>query len=361
MKLRYGLGLAFLSTLVAGAALAEGDLRTRAKGLFEPVPASVATLAGERVTPEKVSLGAMLFFDQRLSENEDLSCNRCHNLGMGGVAGQSAVSGHLGELGGRNVLTVYNAVFNKSQYWDGRSEGLKEQAAASVMANPHALLKARGGPMLGSAAELVLTRQHAVERFKAIPGYAEPFKKAFPGEAEPITYDNIARAIAHFETTLITPDAPFDLWLKGDDKALTDEQKQGLALFIDKGCAGCHNGVNVGGGGYARFGVVQNPGPQYLPPDDAGRAFITKSPADKYVFKIPGLRNVELTGPYFHSGDAEDLTTIIRVMGTSQLGVKLTDDEIGKIEAFLKSLTGKPPRIVLPILPPTVHVSPTQK
>ncbi len=352
MKLRLGSTLPLLCLLATGPALAEEGLRDRAKGLFEPVPKTAQAIATEPTTPEKVALGKMLFFDARLSENQDLSCSLCHNPSMAGVSGQFLSSGHHGELGGRNVLTVFNAVFNVSQYWDGRAAGLKEQVEASIMSSPAALLKTRGGPVTAPAAATALAKQHVVERFKTIPGYVDAFKKAFPNTADPITYDNVARAIAHFEATLITPDAPFDRWLNGDDAALSPTQLQGLALFIDKGCARCHNGVNIGGRSYARFGVAQSPSAELLPPDDWGRALITKNIEDKYVFKVPSLRNVELTAPYFHTGGTDDLKQAVAVMASTQLGVTLAPEEIASIEAFLKSLTGPPSQIVLPMLPP---------
>ena len=202
------------------------------------------------------------------------------------------------------------------------------------------------------------TKQRAVEQLKAIPGYLEAFKKAFPDEADPIVYDNVGRAIAVFEATLITPDSPFDRWLKGDDAALQAKQLQGLGLFMEKGCSNCHNGINIGGRMYARFGVVQNPGPEVLPPEDWGRFAVTKNLGDKYVFKVPSLRNIELNLPYFHSGRVWDLKRAVAIMGESQLGLKLSESEIGDITEFLKSLTGRQPEIVLPILPPSVSTTP---
>ncbi len=237
---------------------------------------------------------------------------------------------------------MLNDVFNKAQFWDGRAADLKEQA---------------GGPIVNPV-EMGITKQHAIEQLQGIPGYVEAFKKAFPGEANPMIYDNIGKAIAVFEATLITPDAPFDRWLKGDDKALTEPQKQGLKIFIEKGCSACHNGVNVGGGMYAPFGVVQKPGWEFLPPDDRGRFTVTKTVSDDYVFKVPTLRNVELTAPYFHSGHAWDLKQAVAVMGESQLGQKLSENEIDKVTEFLKSLTGRQPDVVFPILPPSVAATP---
>lgn len=335
----------------AGAARAEDALRDQAKGLFQPIPQSAPALPDNPATPEKLALGKMLYFEPRLSESRTFACATCHNLSMGGVDGGALSAGNA-QLAGREVQTVFNAVFNVSQYWDGRATDLKDQVVNSVMANPKAMLKTRGGPMALNPAELAATRVREIEHLKSIPGYADAFKKAFPGDADPLVYDNIGRAIAVFEATLITPDAAFDRWLTGDDAALNDTQKAGLKLFVDKGCASCHNGINIGGANYAKFGVVANPGPEHLPAEDAGRYAVTKANADRYVFKTPSLRNVELTAPYFHTGSTFDLKKAVTVMAESQLGQTLTDDEAMKIVAFLKTLTGKQPEIVLPILPP---------
>jgi cytochrome c peroxidase len=353
MNRRLRIVASFFAMLLAVPASGADSLRDQARGLFGAIPKTPPALPGETATPEKAALGRMLFFEPRISENHDLSCAGCHNLSLGGVDPRASALAHGGELGGRKVLTVLNAVFNASQYYDGRAADLKDQVGKSVMANPAALLKTRGGPMMVNPAELNVTKQHAVERLKAIPGYADPFKKAFPEDADPVSYDNVARAIAAFEATLITPDSPFDRWLNGDDAALAEEQKQGLKLFMDKGCAGCHDGVNFGGGKFARFGAVQSPPAEFLPPEDTGRFAVTRTLADKYVFKVPGLRNVELTAPYFHTGRARDLKQAAAVMGEAQLGVKLTDAETSQIAAFLKSLTGRQPDIALPILPAT--------
>jgi cytochrome c peroxidase len=328
--------------LMTGAAVSADPLRDQVKSLFEPIPGSPPALPGDPATPEKVALGKTLYFDPRLSESHNISCGTCHIIGMGGSDGRSTSIGHNWQRGGRKAPTVLNAVFNKAQFWDGRAADLKEQA---------------GGPIVNPV-EMGMTKQHAVEQLKGIPGYVDAFKKAFPGEADPIAYDNIGKAIAVFEATLITPDAPFDRWLKGDDKALSDDQKQGLKIFVDKGCSACHNGINVGGGMYAPFGVVQKPGWEFLPPDDRGRFAVTKTVSDDYVFKVPTLRNVELTAPYFHSGHAWDLKQAVAVMGESQLGQKLSESEIDKVTEFLKSLTGRQPEVVFPILPPSVAATP---
>ena len=348
---------AALATMAAGVGPAGADdaLQDQAKKLFEPIPKTAPAIAGDPATEDKLALGRMLFFEPRLSDSRQISCATCHNLSLGGVDGGALSGGHDAQLAGREVQTVLNAIFNKSQYWDGRTSDLKDQVVNSVMANPKAMLKTRGGPMAINPAELSATKQRAIDELKSMPAYVQAFKKAFPDDANPLVYENVGRAIALFEATLITPDAPFDRWLTGDAAALSDEQKDGLKLFIDKGCASCHNGVNIGGASYAKFGVVAPPPPEYLPADDLGRFAVTKNVADKYAFKVPSLRNVELTSPYFHSGAAFELSKAVSVMAESQLGVKLADDENRKIVAFLKSLTGRQPEVTLPILPPRSH------
>ena len=342
MKTRLPMTVPLLAVIVASSALAADPLRDQVKGLFEPIPGTPRALPGNPATPEKLALGKMLYFDPRLSESHNISCSTCHIIGMGGADGRSTSIGHNWQRGGRNAPTVLNAVFNTAQFWDGRAADLKEQA---------------GGPIVNPV-EMGITKQHAVEQLKGIPGYVDAFKKAFPGEADPIVYDNIGKAIAAFEATLITPDAPFDRWLKGDNKALTDGQKQGLKIFVEKGCSSCHNGINIGGGMYAPFGVVQKPGWEFLPPDDRGRFVVTKTVSDDYVFKVPTLRNIELTAPYFHSGHAWDLKQAVAVMGVSQLGQKLSESEIDQVTEFLKSLTGRQPQVVFPLLPPSVATTP---
>ncbi len=179
-----------------------------------------------------------------------------------------------------------------------------------------------------------------------------------PDEKTPINIDNVQNSIAVFEATLITPNAPFDKYLKGDANALSDEEKNGLAAFINKGCASCHNGINIGGDQYRPFGVIEKPGADFLPPADKGRFEVTKSASDEYVYKVPSLRNVALTPPYFHSGKSWDLKQAVAVMSSSQLGTVLTAEEVNSITAFLHSLTGEQPKVVYPILPPSVATTP---
>ncbi len=337
--LRY-LGLA-MSLGFAVQGLAADALMSRAQALFKPIPMSPA-LAGIAASAPKVELGKMLYFDPRVSASHAISCNSCHNVGLGGADAQETSIGHHWQRGGRNAPTVFNAVFNTAQFWDGRAKDLEAQA---------------GGPMLNPI-EMASPKEHVSEQLAAIPGYVSAFRAAFPGEAEPVTLANAQKAIAAFEATLITPNAPFDRYLRGAASALTAQQTEGLRLFIDKGCAGCHKGINLGGDMYAPFGVVENPGAELLPPNDKGRFTVTKSATDAYVFKVPTLRNIALTAPYFHSGRSWDLRQAVAVMGSTQLGTQLLPGETDAIVAFLDSLTGEQPKITYPILPPSVVTTP---
>ncbi|MUT22911.1 c-type cytochrome [Mesorhizobium japonicum] len=310
------------------------DLRETALAIFKPLP-SVPEVTNTPSTPEKIALGKALFFDPRLSSSGVFSCNSCHNLATGGDDNRETSIGHGLQKGQRNAPTVFNSVFNKSQFWDGRAEDLKAQAK---------------GPIQGGA-EMANTSHQVVETLKSMPQYVEWFHSAFPGEAEPITFNNLANALADYEATLVTP-ARFDAFLNGDDTAIGPEEKQGLALFTEKGCSSCHSGVNLGGEGYYPFGVVEKPSADVLPENDKGRFAITNVPEDSYVFRVPSLRNVAITAPYFHSGKVWNLKEAVGIMGTTQLGEELTQIEIDRIVAFLNSLTGKRPEITYPILPP---------
>ena len=335
--------LLFMSSLAVSYPLFAADaLMTAAQAQFKPIPATAPALPGNPATPAKLLLGKMLFFDPRLSASHAISCNSCHNIGLGGVDDQETSIGHHWQRGDRNSPTVFNAVFNTAQFWDGRAKDLEAQA---------------GGPMVNPV-EMASPTAHVAEQLSATPGYVTAFQSAFPGASGPVTLENAQRAIAVFEATLITPNAPFDKYLKGNAAALNDTQKSGLKLFMDKGCAACHNGINIGGGRYAPFGVVEKPGAEFLPPDDKGRFIVTKTASDEYVFKVPTLRNIALTAPYFHTGKAWDLRQAVAVMGTSQLGANLSEDEIDRITSFLGSLTGDIPSVVYPALPPGVASTP---
>ena len=341
MRAKFAAVLAFGCCLTASA-FAQENLMARAKQQFQPIPTTPPELPGNPASPAKVELGKMLYFDPRLSASHVISCNSCHNIGLGGADAESTSIGHRWQHGGRNAPTVFNAVFNTAQFWDGRAKDLEQQA---------------GGPMVNPV-EMASPSAHVAEQLKGTPGYRDAFAKAFPGEKDPITLANAQKAIAVFEATLITPNGPFDKFLRGDANALSDPQKQGLALFMDKGCAACHGGINVGGGMYAPFGVIEKPGASLLPPEDKGRFMVTKTPSDEYVFKVPTLRNIALTAPYFHTGQAWDLRQAVAVMGVSQLGAQLTGDEIDKIVSFLDSLTGEQPQVTYPILPPSGPATP---
>jgi cytochrome c peroxidase len=306
-----------------------------AQRLFKPIPAVVPMVKDNAVTREKIELGRMLFFEPRLSTSGLISCNTCHNLGMGGDDNEETAIGHGWAKGARNSPTVLNAVFNVTQFWDGRAEDLKAQAKGPIQAG----------------VEMANQPERVVKTLKSIPEYVARFERAFPGESDPITFDTVAKAIEAFEAILITPASRFDQFLEGNPNVLSQKEQQGLRLFMDKGCAGCHGGVNLGGNGYYPFGVVQRPGAELLPAGDKGRFQVTKTATDEYVFRSPPLRNVALTAPYFHSGKVWSLQEAVVIMGSSQLGQELSNDEAEAITAFLLTLTGEQPRMEYPILP----------
>ncbi|MEE4118073.1 MAG: cytochrome-c peroxidase [Paracoccaceae bacterium] len=331
-----------LTTALAGPAFAQDDdLREWANDLFDPVPATIPALEDNIVTPEKIDLGKALFFDPRMSASGVFSCNSCHNLATGGDDNMPTSIGHGWQQGPRNSPTVLNAVFNTAQFWDGRAPDLAEQAKGPVQAG----------------VEMANTPDNVLATLNSMPQYVEWFDAAFPAEDDPVSFDNFAKAIEAYEATLITP-APFDAWLNGDDNAMTDRQVQGLRVFIEAGCANCHNGVNLGGNGYYPFGVIEKPGADILPPGDKGRYEVTKTAVDEYVFRASPLRNIALTAPYFHSGNVWELQTAVEIMAESQLGADLTDDETAALTAFLEALTGEMPEVVYPILPPETAATP---
>ena len=276
-----------------------------------------------------------------MSASGVFSCNSCHNLATGGDDNLETSIGHGWQKGPRNSPTVLNAVFNIAQFWDGRADDLKAQAKGPVQAG----------------VEMANTPVNVIATLKSMPQYVEWFEGAFPEEKDPVTFDNFAKAIEAYEATLITP-APFDAYLNGDEAALSADAKKGLSLFIDKGCASCHGGINVGGEGYYPFGLIEKPGADVLPAGDKGRFAVTNTVDDSYVFRAAPLRNIALTAPYFHSGKVWDLKEAVAVMGTAQLGEELKDDEVDLIVAFLNSLTGKVPEVVYPVLPAETAATP---
>jgi len=209
--------------------------------------------------------------------------------------------------------------------------------------------------------EMNATPDHVVATLTSMPAYVDLFKRAFPNQAAPVTFDNFAKAVEAFEATLITPAARFDQFLEGDGAALTAPEKEGLRLFMEKGCSNCHNGINVGGEAYFPFGVMEKPGADVLPPGDRGRFAVTQTASDQYVFRAGPLRNIALRAPYFHSGQVWSLKQAVGIMGSAQLGVKLTDQEEDAIVAFLQTLTGQQPRIDYPVLPVRTDTTPEPK
>ena len=287
--------------------------------------------------PAKVELGKKLFFDPRLSRSGAISCNSCHNLGMGGSDNLKASIGHQWQKGGINSPTVLKSSLNIAQFWDGRAKDLREQA---------------GGP-IANPMEMASTHELAIQVLSSIPGYRAEFKQVFGKDG--ITIEEVTGALAAFEETLVTPNSRFDQWLRGDKKALTVRELAGYELFKNSGCVACHNGVAVGGNSFQKMGLVM---PYQTENKAEGRAAVTGKDADRNNFKVPTLRNVALTYPYFHDGEAATLTEAVDIMGRLQLGRTFTPDENGQIVAFLKTLTGDQPAIQYPILPPSADDTP---
>ncbi len=284
-----------------------------------------------------VELGKKLFFDPRLSKSGWISCNSCHNLSLGGSDNLPTSIGHNWQKGPINAPTVLNSSLNLAQFWDGRAKDLQEQAAGPI-ANP---------------GEMAFTHELAVEVLASIPGYADQFRVVF-GTPE-ITIERVTKSIAAFEETLVTPNSRFDRWLTGDTASLSSQEIAGYDLFKGSGCAMCHYGPAVGGSSFRKMGVVE----RYETDCTAvGRAAVTGRDADRFNFKVPTLRNVELTYPYFHDGAVGSLSDAVAIMGRVQLGRRFSADETAKIVAFLRTLTGDQPLFPLPQLPPSSERTP---
>jgi len=343
---RKGFGLVLLLVL-AGCAGGGGDapsgatapavdralLRTQANAIFGTLPENAAT--DERpMTPERVALGRALYYDTRLSKNHDIACNSCHQLDHFGVDGEPTSPGHRGQRGDRNSPTTLNAALHIAQFWDGRAADVEEQAK---------------GPVLNPVEMGMPSEDYVLTVLRSIPGYVEMFAAAFPEDDQPITYDNFGLAVGAFERGLITP-GPLDRFMAGEDAALSDAEIGGLQLFIGRGCVTCHNGSTIGGTMYRKLGLVRP-----YPVEDIGREKVTGRPEDRHVFKVPSLRNVAKTGPWFHDGSITTLDEAVRIMSLHQLGIELTPEERASIIAFLGALTGEldADYVARPALPPS--------
>ncbi|MCV6615984.1 MAG: cytochrome-c peroxidase [Cellvibrionaceae bacterium] len=288
----------------------------------------------------QAELGKKLFFDPRLSKSGFISCNSCHNLSMGGSDNLPTSIGHDWQQGPINSPTVLNASYNLAQFWDGRAKDLKEQA---------------GGP-IANPKEMAFSHAAAVKTLQTIPGYVAEFEAVFGDNR--IDIDRLTSAIAEFEKTLVTPNSAFDKFLKGDKAALSAEQQAGYKLFTNSGCTACHNGPALGGTMYQKMGLIK---PYKTDNPAQGRFDVTKNEADRMFFKVPTLRNVAMTYPYFHDGAVYDLGEAVKIMGELQLGRSFSAKEQAQLVAFLNSLTGEQPNFDLPILPPSAaHTPPPQ-
>lgn len=296
------------------------DIYETATAFFQPI----SSLDLTEPDADKVNLGKHLFFDTRLSGEGNISCNSCHNLNTFGVDNQRFSPGDApGTFGGRNSPTVFHAALHKMQFWDGRAADVEEQA---------------GGPILNPLEHNIKNEAELVDKLKKVPLYQELFSKAYEGD-NPITFANLTNAIGAFERTLI-PEGRFDKYLAGDKEALNDQEKRGLKTFINSGCITCHSGPALGGQMLQKFGLFHDYWKHTQSEDvDLGLYEISERESEKYFFKVPGLRNIAHTAPYFHDGSVDNLETAVKIMGKLQRNVDLSDQEIKDIVAFFDSLT----------------------
>ncbi len=312
---------------------------------FEALPKNIPTPPNNPTTAAKVELGKQLYFDPRLSIDGTVSCNSCHNVMANGTDSRATSVGVDGQRGGRSAPTVWNAAFLSAQFWDGRANTLEDQAK---------------GPPLNPIEMGMPSEAAIVERLSSISGYAKQFNKVFGGK-DAVSYDNMAKAIAAFERTLVTRNSPFDRFLAGDKKALSSQAQNGMKLFKESGCNACHSGPNFAGplmqagqGFYQKFPMFASDyDAKYKLLEDTGRHEVTKDESDKNVWRVPSLRNIALTAPYFHNGSVQTLDEAVRVMAKGQLNKELTDKETADLVAFLESLSGEFPKIDMPRLPAT--------
>lgn len=306
---------------------------------FKPLP-QVMTNPANPQTPAKVALGKMLYFEPRISRDQKISCNSCHDLARYGVDNQATSTGFRSQHGDRNSPTTLNAAAHFLQFWDGRAPDVEAQAS---------------GPMMNPVEMAAPSPVYVATVLKSMPEYVEAFQKAFPGQTNPVTITNAAAAIGVFERTLVTP-ARWDKFLAGDTTALTETEKNGFMKFVQKGCNTCHTGVLLGGHEFRKLGAMK-PWPDKT---DLGRAKVTRDNSDDMMFKVPSLRNVAKTGPYLHNGSITDLTTIVMKMGEFQTGKKLSKDDASAILVWLDALTGTLPAEVMqtPKLPASTPTTP---
>lgn len=327
--------------LVAAIALT-GSLSVMAA---DALPTTAPAPADNPTTAEKVTLGKMLYHDPRLSSTGTVSCASCHNTMLGGEDNRPNSMGVNGQTGGRSAPTVWNSAFNTVQFWDGRAASLEEQAA---------------GPVTNPIEMGMKSWDDVVARLKTIKGYRKAFDLAFGSDSETITKDNATKAIAAYERTLITPNSAYDKYVKGDADAMNEQQVRGMNKAVELGCTSCHSGPAFNGPGvFQKFPMHPNGyfEAQYHISKDKGLAEVTKKDSDAHMFKVPTLRNIALTAPYFHNGSVPTLEKAVRVMAKLQLDKELSDEEVADIVAFLNALTGEFPKQEMPVLPGTPGVT----
>lgn len=303
-------------------------LLERAQATFKPLPDLAEMQKVRPFTEEQVKLGQQLWYETRLSKGNTVSCNSCHNLATAGVDNMPTSAGHKSQFGARNSPTALNAALLGSQFWDGRAADVEEQA---------------GGPLLNPVEMANATEADAAAKIAGIPEYQEKFKAAFPEDGA-VSFKNITAALGAFERTLLTP-TRWDDYLKGNVSALSEQERKGVRAFMDNGCMSCHSGVNLGGTMFQKFGLVDGPYWKHIddPKHDKGRADVTKKAEDEFFFRVPGLRNVERTYPYFHNGSVWELDKAVNIMAKAQLGKTLAPEDTENIVAFLKALSGNVP------------------
>jgi cytochrome c peroxidase len=308
-----------------------GEIDTERLASFNPLPQRSLDEGTNPVVDERIRLGRKLFYDARLSKSGGLSCNTCHPLDRYGADGKKTSMGVGDHQLTRNTPSVYNSAAYSTLMWDGRHETLVAQA----------------GGVLTSPQEMGMTEAQVVHVLKTIPAYGESFAKAFPGEQEAVNFHNVLEAIAAFESTLFTR-GRWDGFLEGDKTTLTDEEKHGFNLFIDVGCVSCHFGPNIGAMMFQKLGLVK----AWPDSRDRGRYEVTKRDLDWMVFRVPSLRNVAMTGPYFHDGSISSLDEAVRIMSRHQIGKELTNAEVKAIVSWLRCLTGDLPQALIAPEPP---------